>query len=230
VFVRAETTIFRIYLRRDEEMKYVYFLVMLCGSAAASSIINGGFEADLEGWHYSGYSCTTTSSMEGAGISQHSGWTAIDPYEGNAFALLGSGDRSIGFSEITQTITFEQGNILRLVYYFATTDYLVGGGEQFNDYGSITLAAADGSIIAVARADVEAVPSFGSTAGWQHASHTFSEADAGTYILTCRVQDACDTLLASYLAVDGVHIEAPEPTMIFGMTAGAALAAARKRQ
>ncbi|OHB55316.1 MAG: hypothetical protein A2Y07_07375 [Planctomycetes bacterium GWF2_50_10] len=213
-------------------MRYIYtFVVMLCVTGMAGAVENGSFEDGLTDWEVSGYSAETAPQFTANFRNPEIGVT-VEPVDGLNLAVLKSGDsynRSFKFSQISQMMTFETGDILSGSYFFATSDYL-----RWDDFATVTLVplSEDGGLteILLAHKDVAAVGDFGSMDGWDTFEQKFDLSNAGTYTLNFRVEDFEDYLWSSYLVIDDVKVTSvPEPaTMCLFALGGVALGRRQK--
>ncbi|WP_077539923.1 hypothetical protein [Sedimentisphaera cyanobacteriorum] len=149
----------------------------------------------------------------------------LDPAQavhGDYFAVLSTGDTGSDdgdsiMAEIRQKITFQPGEVIGGVYYFATADYY-----GWNDYAKITLNPAsreretDLSTIEIefengkTEMDVETVGDFRSMENWSTFEYEFTEQTAGEYYLTCGVYDRNDRIYKSYLMLDNFYAGLPQ--------------------
>ena len=211
-------------------MRFFYsFIFVLCFSGMAGAIENGSFEDGFTGWEVSGYSWETAPIFVANFRSAETGVT-VEPVDGSNVAVLKSGDaifHSAQYTEMSQEITFEAGDVLSGSYFFATNDYL-----RWNDFAKVTLEplSIEGDILTLAYKDVAAVGDYCSMTGWGTFEQKFDISNAGKYKLTFRVEDFEDYLWSSYLVIDDVKVTSvPEPiTMCLFALGGAALARMRK--
>ena len=153
-------------------------------------------------------------------------WTISEPYEGNSFVLLSTGDldflyddREIGGSSISQDILLSGGDTLIGAYFFGTCDYC-NRPPNYNDYGEIYLKPSDpvnypqlpekiqlvDPEVLAAKCSVLGVGNFGSS-GWMTFEYTVEPNVAGPYTLFCSVQDGgSDRIYKSYFAIDNLRI------------------------
>ena len=133
------------------------------------------------------------------------------PVDGSYFLLLKSDDRrhsQTNFSQISQKITIRAGQRISGEYFFSTGDYM-----PYDDTATIKLIPdpCSNSVglteILLAKKSVADVNSYQCMSGWKPFTHDFNDANAGTYMLTVRVQDAIDNIYTSRIAVDALKIE-----------------------
>jgi hypothetical protein len=200
-----------------------FFLIITC--SLNGQIPNGGFEMDPNnaiGWQAAGNNATILQTYDAYDESNRV-VTTINPFAGQNFVMLktGGGTQETNYSQLTQHITVTAGHNISGVYFFDAGDY-----RPYNDTGAIKLSPDQEinpnlSEITLAIKTVEDVGNYGAMEEWQSFSHTFTELDAGSYILTLRVEDAIDNILASYLLVDNVALT-PEPATLLMLGFGTA--------
>ena len=140
----------------------------------------------------------------------------LPPIDGQYFLLLKSDKRShpqANFSQISQKITVRAGQSITGAYFFSTGDYV-----PYDDTATIKLIPDPCSNptnlteILLAKKSVTDVGSYQTMLDWEIFIHDFNDVEAGTYILTLRVEDAIDNIYTSRFAVDDLKIiSAPEP-------------------
>lgn len=154
-------------------------------------------------------------------------WSILSPFEGDYFVLLSTEDvdpndgyygDNIRRSRIQQQIFLGANDVISGAYFFGTRDYITSE-RNYNDVGIIYLDTIDpnnndpNSQIILAACDVKTVTSYGSTYdlseetnGWISFSHMIEPNQVGAYYLKCQVEDSVDTIVHSYLAIDGLQI------------------------
>jgi len=199
-----------------KQLLFVIIIALSANCVTGAQILNGSFEVDLKdpnfSWQSSGCApeiLQTFSTSEHGSLVPVLGVT-IEPNDGQYFVLLRSDDGGrIGYSQLTQRITVNTGESITGAYFFSTSDWV----PPWNDTATIKLVPDSCSGLAeilLAYKDVNSVGSYSSMPGWATFSCTFTDANAGSYTLTLRVEDVQDTAYASYLAVDALEI-VPKP-------------------
>ena len=211
-------------MRRETATKCIVFctLIMLFSGVSNAEILNGDFENFINGpdfntpadWDVVNYAAVVPNfvpqPIRGSAIN----WKidinepGLEPFEGNYFVVLSTGDiePEPGYAKITQQIQAYAGETLSGVYFFGACDYL-----PYNDYATIKLLPQVGSPlrdIILIDIDIEDpnIGTYGSNDGWQDFEYTFSEAEAGSYLLEITVNDYQDAVYKSYMAVDSLRI------------------------
>ncbi len=197
--------------------KWLLFVIIIALSAncvTGAQILNGSFEADQNdpnfSWQSSGCAPATLQTFSTLAHGSNVDVT-IGPDDGQYFVLLhsGGGTRETNYGQLTQRITVNTGESITGAYFFSTSDWV----PPWNDTATIKLVPDPCSgltEILLAHKDVNSVGSYGSMPGWATFSCTFTDANAGSYTLTLRVEDVQDNAYASYLAVDALKI-VPKP-------------------
>jgi len=171
-------------------------VVTVAGVAAAADaqLVNPGFETGtLEGWDY--------YIPYGGTLQVVSTSTWHDPIEGSYFALLKT-DGPGSYTRVWQTIDVAAGDVISGWAFFKTNDY-----PPYTDNGSVrVLDAETSSVVATLYyEDTVGVGGFGYS-DWTWFEYTFET--AGTYVFEARVSNYGDSGYDSYIALDGVTLEA----------------------
>ncbi|MCX5635237.1 MAG: hypothetical protein NTW55_05300 [Planctomycetota bacterium] len=197
-----------------KQFLFVIIIALSASYVTGAQILNGSFEVEQNdpnfSWQSSG--CTpvilrTFSTLEhGSNVN-----VTIGPNDGQYFVLLhsGGGTRETSYGQLTQRITVNTGESITGAYFFSTSDWV----PPWNDTATIKLVPDPCSgltEILLAKKSVSDVNSYGSMLSWATFSCTFTDANAGSYTLTLRVEDVQDNAYASYLAVDALKI-VPKP-------------------
>ena len=211
----------------------VFVILCICSAGTTSGeIYNGDFELfdpndgcgfdKPTGWNTDNYAASVTlfkPKIESPQYGSCENWkidpqAGLDPFEGDRLVVLSTGEiqdpGDTDHGTISQNIQVYTGQTLFGEYFFGTCDYL----SSYNDYASIRLVPDVNSPsrdIGLVHIDVEDVGDYGSTDGWQHFEHYFTQQEEGTYDLVCHVEDVGDDIVNSYLAVDDFNLcVAPE--------------------
>lgn len=205
----------------------VFIILVICsGETTPGEIYNADFElfdpndgSGFEkptGWNPVNYAASVTlfkpqiesqwGSYENWKIDPIAG---LPPFEGDRLAVLSTGQiqppGSTDHGTISQNIQVYAGQTFYGEYFFGTCDYL----SSFNDFAWIRLVTDANSPyndIDIVNIAVEDVGDFGSTDGWQHFEHSFTQQEEGIYDLVCHVEDERDDIVNTYLAVDNFHL------------------------
>ncbi len=218
----------------------VYFVFIILGRCFGETIPGEIYNADFElfdpndgsgfdkptGWNPENYAASVTlfkPKIESPNYGDYKNWKidpieGLLPFEGDRLVVLSTGQiqppGSTGHGTISQNIQVYAGQTFFGEDFFGTCDYLA----SFNDFARIRLVAdansfpyEDPNDISLVHIDVKEVGSYGSTNGWQHFEHPFTQQEEGTYDLVCHVEDKRDKIVNSYLAVDNFYLcVAPE--------------------
>lgn len=203
---------------------FIAFLFITFLPTISHALQNGGFEQtepnellDFDPpahWQRQNYAAIVTNFKPQPTVGSVDNWkidvqAGLNPIQGQSFVVLSSGDINPDPSSasINQSFQATAGETISGYYFFGTCDY-----EPYNDYAEIKLLPAPGSQlneITLVSVDVLTVGHYSSMSGWELFEHTFTSAEAGLYSIDISVNDARDTIYASYLAVDGIT---PEPS------------------
>ncbi|MDD5457895.1 MAG: hypothetical protein PHF37_00660 [Phycisphaerae bacterium] len=197
----------------------LFFVVTLAFTGICGQILSGSFEEDPNMmWYPNGpwdASGGTPEILQTYTHARSNPQVTINAVDGQNFVMLKTGGRTetTYYSQLTQVIDVNAGESITGVYFFATDDWL----PVWNDFATIKLIPADPcsglTEILLAYKDVNSVGSYNSMENWGRFSHAFDSNEAGTYVLTLRVEDVSDYKISSYLAVDALKIieGPPEP-------------------
>jgi hypothetical protein len=207
---------------------YSLLTFIFTGSLCAD-ILNGGFEisepnegvsfllpVDWECEYYTVVDCNFVPDPSPlSGSSQ--AWklddvNGLEPYEGEFFVMLSTGDPNpapgspgddITFARIKQEVEFLEGQKLSGAYFFGTYDY-----TPYDDYASIELVPVFNGRrnIILVDIDLNDVGTYSSLEDWETFNHIFTADDAGVYYLTITVSDLSDSSLLSFFAVDALEV------------------------
>jgi hypothetical protein len=147
----------------------------------------------------------------------------VEPFDGQYFILLKSDSENhrplaaTDFAQLYQTITVEPGQHITGVYFFSTGDYI-----PYDDFATIKLIPDPCSNpdpkklteITLAEKSVSDVGSYQTMPDWERFARDFNDAEAGTYTLVLRIEDAIDHIYTSRLAVDALKLCSPSPSDI----------------
>lgn len=197
-----------------KRLLFVIIIALSTNCLTGAQILNGSFEVDQNdpnfSWQSSG--CTTGILQTFSTLEHNSNVdVTIGPNDGLYFVLLhsGGGTRETSYGQLTQRITVNTGESITGAYFFSTSDWV----PPWDDTATIKLVPDPCSgltEILLAKKSVSDVNSYGSMPGWATFNCPFTDANAGSYTLTLRVEDVQDTSYASYLAVDALRI-VPKP-------------------
>jgi hypothetical protein len=207
------------------------------GRARGGSIVNGGFETgDFAGWSTLGNASVVDASFQtGPALGQYqalvsSAIGSVDVGSLEGALNLGPGSLSglgaVQGSAIWQTVTLNQGDLLRFSWDFLTTEDTTQSNYN-NDFAFYTLTPTSAPGALAALADVNSSALFGSFSQFVFEEGYFQNAipiqTSGTYRLGFGVVDVGDSFVESGLLIDGVSAAAvPEPRSLvsFGIAAG----------
>jgi hypothetical protein len=195
-------------------------LILFFSKPAVSEILNGGFEYYITGgdfntpadWNTINYTAVVSNFVPHPEKGHTGNWqidveAGLDPFEGDSFVVLSTGDVDPDpqYAMITQRLQTNPGESLFGVYFFGTCDYM-----PYNDYASIMLVPEPNSglrVVELVNVNVSQVGSYGSMDGWAYfESEPFTEVTASWYQIEITITDWQDKIFKSYLAVDGLHL------------------------
>lgn len=214
-------------------------LALAAAASAQAQIINGGFEAGLNGWTTAGDASTQGPAPAGAarlflttaGLvadELDGGGNLVGPFNASGTAAVGSdqletlaglaggalGADAYEGALARQSFTAQAGQTLSFVWDFGTRD-------SFPDYG---FAVIDGTLFTLASSAAAVLPGSGNDllhTGYQSFTHAFTS--NGSHTLAFGVVDVGDTTVRSSLSVDSVQLSAvPEPQTVAMLLAGLA--------
>jgi hypothetical protein len=180
----------------------IYLFMLILGVAqsinVSAQLVNPGFETgNTEGWSLlipPGGSVNVVDSF-----NAYPDGNLYSPQEGAYFVLLKT-DGPGSFTEVSQTITLNEGDTLYGWAAFDARDYF-----PFNDSANVEIRDTSGTILSVPFfADVQMVGNYGETP-WTLWSWTASV--TGTYKLVYRVANTGDNAFDSYALFDVLLIE-----------------------
>lgn len=182
--------------------------VVLCGSTATASMLNGGFETgDLTGWTYTGATQATTDEYSrDPWVPQPVPATGFwDPAGGNYFASLWSTDYTTFASTLTQTFTVNPGPGLAVEfdYFYDFGDLALPGWED-----PARIYVVDGlgnSIFDMTINDPGAGTGLGDDENIDWTAVSVALPSAGTYTLGFEISDP-SFAFESILGVDNVQV------------------------
>lgn len=202
------------------------WILVFTSFVLAGSIFNPGFELydhgqDFDtpsGWTVENYATSVNGFIPNNYDGDHRNWqidiySNFPAYEGSRCLLLSTGDSLVDHGKVSQQITIEAGDKISGAYFFGSCDY-----KTWADYAEIKLTSQTSGLsdILLVNIGVEQVGDYGSTNGWiTFESEEFTALNAGSYILDIGVYDKDDSQLASYFAVDGLHIPEPASVLLF---------------
>ncbi|MFA5784031.1 MAG: hypothetical protein WC962_04030 [Phycisphaerae bacterium] len=131
----------------------------------------------------------------------------VAPVEGGSLVVVASGDQNYEdeIGSITQSVYICPGQVLSGYYFFGSTDWL-------NDWAYIKLiqngVERDPNEIVILYIEVLDVGPSSSMEGWGTFQYTFSAEESGGYDIVILAHDKSDSLLTSYLLVDGMSLSA----------------------
>ena len=198
----------------------VMFLTVLFASLATADVLNGDFEEYDVGvdfntpadWNALNYAAVVEKFFPNPEDGRTK-WkndidvNGLDPYEGNSFVVLSTGDIEPDpwYAQITQEIQVNPEETLYGMYFFGTCDYI-----DYDDYAEIILEPdSNDPNFNVLRISVQDVGDYSSTPGWVPFSSEPNEIAAGNYTLKISVNDVGDPVFPiykSYFAVDGLKL------------------------
>jgi len=145
-------------------------------------------------------------------------WSISEPYEGNSFVLLSTGDldpnhpdSEVKSSLLSQEVHLFEADMIMGAYFFGTCDY-----PNYDDHGEIYLESSEDPNTKIFIIDPENpndlcatqwVGAYGSTENWMTFEYIIEPNMVGSYRFCCKVEDGgTDQIYKSYLAVDNLRI------------------------
>jgi hypothetical protein len=204
---------------RIESGRLVLLLCALLIGQAEADPMNGSFELfdyndstgffDPNGWHTENYVTVSQGFLPSDYLGSKGSWRinpdkTMSAFKGNYLLVLSTGDSSITDSTAWQEVRIRAGDKLTGVYFFGACDY-----RPYNDWAEIKLVSInnpEADPIILAYADIEILGDYGSFAGLKRFEYTFGPEEAGDYKLVLFISDEMDSMLESYLVVDGLNI------------------------
>ncbi len=163
-------------------------------SFAASQLTNPSFEmGDLSGWN--------TYIPAGGSIQVVTNGADFDAVEGSYFALLKTNGPST-YTTISQSFSVEVGDKITGWAFFNAADYM-----PYNDNTQVSIKSNNTVIATVFEASVASVGDYGQTP-WTSWEYLFTT--AGTYTVEARIANEGDSVVDSFMGLDGVMFHIPD--------------------